>query len=249
MSVRVVAADAEIARARFIELAPEGFEELEAADGVELAVYTDRAGEARVRQLFPGAESLDVEPGWEERWRAFHTGVQAGGLWIGPPWEEPPATVPAVVVEPGRAFGTGGHPTTRACIELLARTAPTSLLDAGCGSGVLSLAAARLGFRPIVAVDVDEAAVEAARANAARNDAELEVRRLDVLRDDLPAAGLLVANIELALVRALLRRWPGAAAITSGYLPGERPEVEGWSPDARVELEGWAADFLRGTTV
>ncbi len=249
MSVRVAPAEAELARARFVELAPEGFEELESAGSVELAVYTNVAGEERVRRLFPAAESRAVEPGWEERWREFHTGVQAGGLWIGPPWETPPARVPAVVIEPGRAFGTGGHPTTRACVELLAGTAPTSLLDAGCGSGVLSLAAARLGFGPTVAVDADEAAVEVTRANAARNGVELEARRLDVLVDDLPAPALVVANIELAVVRPLLRRWRGAAAITSGYLAGEQPEVEGRTPGERLVLEGWAADLLRRTTV
>lgn len=249
MSVRVAASEAEIARARFVELAPAGFEELETAGGVELAVYTDPAGEARVRRLYPGAESREQEPGWEERWREFHTGVRVGGLWIGPPWEEPAANAPAVVVEPGRAFGTGGHPTTRACVELLARTAPTSVLDAGCGSGVLSVAAARLGFGPIVAVDADEAAVEATRANARRNGVELDARRLDLLRDHLPGADLLVANIELAVVRALLARWHGTRAIASGYLAGERPEVKGWSSDERVELEGWAADRLCRTTV
>ena len=249
MSVRVAAAEAEIARARFVELAPEGFEERDVPDGVELALYTGPAGEAQVRKSFSGAETRVVEPGWEERWRQFHTGVQTGGLWIGPPWEEPPADVPAVVVEPGRAFGTGGHPTTRACVELLARTRPTSLLDAGCGSGVLSLAAARLGFAPIVAVDVDGAAVEATLANARRNGVELDVRRIDALRDELPVADLLVVNIELAAVRALLRRRPGTAAITSGYLVAERPEVEGWSHEERLVLEGWAADLLCRTTV
>ena len=107
-----------------------------------------------------------VEPGWEDRWRAFHRPCHAGGLWIGPPWIDPPAGETAVVVDPGRAFGTGAHPTTRASIDMLARLDRGSLLDAGCGSGVVSVAAARLGFAPVTAVDVDEVAVEVARDTA-----------------------------------------------------------------------------------
>jgi ribosomal protein L11 methyltransferase len=115
---------------------------------------------------------------------------------------------------------------------------------------VLSLAASRLGFGPIVAVDLDPAAVEATQANARRNDIHLEVRPLDVLRDRLPAADLVVANIELAAVTALLRRFAGRVAITSGYLARERPEGPGWTHEGRVELDGWAADrLIRRTTV
>jgi ribosomal protein L11 methyltransferase len=240
--------EAEIARAHAVVLAPEGFEERETGDELELAVYTDVRGEERFRHVFPSAESTAVEGGWEDRWREFHTAVLVAGVWIGPSWEAPPPDVASVVVEPGRAFGTGAHPTTRACIELLTRTVRGSLLDAGCGSGVLALAAARLGFGPIVAVDVDDAAVEAARANASWNRIGLDVRLLDVLREDLPSADVLVANVELSLVAELLRRWEGRAAITSGYLIHELPEVEGWSLDERVELEGWAADRLVSQT-
>lgn len=250
MAVRVAEDEAEVARARFLALAPEGFEEVELEAGVELALYTDAQGEPRVRSIFPSATTTVVASGWEHGWREFHRGGRVAGLWIGPPWETPPADLPSVVVEPGRAFGTGSHPTTRACVELLSRAPRGSLLDAGCGSGVLSLVGARLGFRPVTAVDVDPAAVEATTANAAMNGMELDVRSLDVARDVLPAADLLVANIELGAVDQLLRRWSGRAAITSGYLVGERPQAEDWSFAERVELEGWAADRLvRATTV
>jgi len=217
---------------------------------VEFAVYVDARGADRFRTVFPTASSTPVEAGWEDRWRKFHTGALVAGLWIGPPWETAPTDVPAVVIEPGRAFGTGAHPTTRACVELLAGTTRGGLLDAGCGSGVLSIAAARMGFGPIVSVDVDEAALEATRANAERNGCELDVRLLDVLRGELPAAEVVVANIEVRAVIVLLRRWPGRTAITSGFLAHERPEVSGWSCEKRVELDGWAADRLvRETTV
>lgn len=244
--MRVPADEVESARARFLVLSPEGFEELKRGHAVELVAYTDARGEERIRHAFSSVRTTIVEPGWEERWRQFHSGVKVAGLWIGPPWEGPLADVPAVVVEPGGAFGTGGHPTTRACVELLARTGRGSLLDAGCGSGVLSLAALRLGFAPITAVDVDQAAVEATRANAARNGVVLDVRLLDVLREDLPTADLVVANLELAGVSALLGRWGGREAITSGYLAHEQPGTPRWSSEERVELDGWAAErFVR----
>jgi len=243
VSFRVPAVDAEIARARLLELAPTGFEELDAGAEVELAVYTDATGEHRIRSTF--AERVSSEPvllGWDERWRKFHRPVRAGGLWIGPPWEALPVGEPAVVVDPGRAFGTGAHPTTRACIELLAAHDRGSVLDAGTGSGVIAAAAARLGFEPVFALDVDQDAVEAAAATASRNGTHVRVAHADVLVDALPKIDLVVANIELRSVEALLARGPAARAITSGYLAHEHPCAKGWEPSARLEVEGWAAD-------
>jgi len=242
VSIRVPAAEAEIARARLLPLAPTGFEEVEAGGRLELAVYTDEAGEEGIRAAFDRVSAAAVKPGWEDRWRAFHRPVRAGGLWIGPPWESPPAGEQAVVVDPGRAFGTGAHPTTRACVELLAGVERGSVLDAGCGSGVLAVAAARLGFAPVLAVDVDPVAIEAAAETAHRNGVQVDVRRADALRDELPRPDLVVANIELDVVEALLARHPAPRAITSGYLAHEAPAAEGWRSEARLELEGWAAE-------
>ena len=119
MSVTVPAERAEQARAVMLELFPGGFEEVDLPDGVELAAYAGPDGEERLWQAFGGAASADVEDGWEHRWRDFHRPVTVGGLWIGPPWLTPPSSTPAVVIDPGRAFGTGSHPTTRLCVELL----------------------------------------------------------------------------------------------------------------------------------
>jgi ribosomal protein L11 methyltransferase len=243
--VRVPAAEAEIARARMISLAPSGFEEIEVADGVELAVYTDSEGAERVAAAFGTASSTPVEPGWEDRWREFHRPARAGGLWIGPPWESPLAGEVAVVVDPGRAFGTGSHPTTRACIELLAAQERGSVLDAGCGSGVIAVAAARLGFAPVLAVDRDPVAVEVTRETASRNGVEIDAWAGDALTASLPPVELVVANIELRAVERLLGRRPAALAITSGYLADETPAAPGWEHATRLELEGWAADVFR----
>jgi ribosomal protein L11 methyltransferase len=243
VSVRVPAAEAEQARAALLELVPEGFEEVDGPDAVELAVYTDGDGERRVRAVFLHATSRPVEPGWEDRWRAFHRPVVAGGLWIGPPWEAASAALPAVVVDPGRAFGTGAHPTTRACIELLARGERRGrVLDAGCGSGVVAVAAARLGYGPVSAVDLDQVAVAVARETCRANGVAVDVRRADVLADDLPDADLLVANIELRVVEELLARTRSPRAITSGYLRADALAPPGFTRVDRVELDGWAAD-------
>lgn len=208
-------------------------------------MYIDAAGEQALRRFFEVFSSEPVEPGWEDRWREFHRPVRAGGLWIGPPWQEAPGDEPAIVVDPGRAFGTGAHPTTRACIELLAGLERGSVLDGGCGSGVVAVAAVRLGFGPVIAVDLDPVAVEVARATALANDVEVTVFEADVLRDDLPRADVLVANIELRVVEALLERCPPSVfAVTSGYLAGEEPRASGWEVVSQIELDGWSAHVL-----
>jgi len=223
---------------------PAGFEERTQDEDTEPAVYTEEAGAAEVRAAFPQATSEPVAAGWEDRWKEFHRPAEAGGLWIGPPWIAPPADARTVVVDPGRAFGTGAHPTTRACIELVSRLERGSLLDAGCGSGVVAVAGARLGFAPVWAVDLDDVAVEVAAETARRNSVVVDVRQADVLEDELPASDVVVANIELVVVERVLERLHVREAVTSGYLASERPTAAGWSPVDRVELEGWAADVL-----
>ena len=168
-----------------------------------------------------------------------------GRFWVGPPWEKPPARVETIVIDPGRAFGTGAHPTTRMTLELLQEIAPTSLLDVGCGSGVLAIAAVKLGFTPVVGIDTDDAAIEATLANAGVNGVELAALPCDALVDDLPTAGVAVANVALDVVERLLVRLPVTTAVTSGYLDRDRPAVAGWEHVDRRERDGWAADLLR----
>jgi ribosomal protein L11 methyltransferase len=219
---------------------PEGFEEVERPDGVELAVYTDAAGEERLRRAFPDADARNVPEDWRDRWRAFHRGVAVGALWVGPPWEQPAPGVTAVVVDPGQAFGTGAHATTRLCLELLQDVPPGSLVDVGCGSGVLAIAGAKLGFSPVVALDVDPAAVAATEENARRNGVELEVRLSDALTESLPDADVAVANITGEALPWLPLQ--SVVAITSGYLAGETASLPAYRREARRELAGWAAD-------
>jgi ribosomal protein L11 methyltransferase len=242
VSVRVGAERAEEARAMMIELFPEGFEEVSVRGGVELAAYTKAGGEERLWQVFGPGAATDVESGWSEAWKSFHRPVTVGRLWIGPPWERPAESHVPVVVDPGQAFGTGAHPTTQLCLEHLGSHDPVSLLDLGCGSGVLAIAAAKLGFAPVTALDLDPAAVEAARANAEANEVEIHVALLDVLTDDLPDAQLVVANIAREPVEQVAGRTPGSELVASGYLVSEEPSLEGWTLLERRELQGWAAD-------
>jgi ribosomal protein L11 methyltransferase len=246
VAVRARRDEAEALRARLLELAPTGFEELDVGDEIELALYARAPELAGLRGALESASVSPVEEGWEEAWRTFHRPVHAAGLWLGPPWEVPPDRSRAVVIDPGRAFGTGAHPTTRLCVELLAGVEGRgSLLDVGCGSGVLGIAATRLGFGPVVCVDSDPVAVETTRANADANDVVLDVRLVDALRDPLPAVDVAVANVLLEPVEAILSRLGAAEAITSGYPAGERPAHPGWSHVETLELDGWAADRFR----
>jgi ribosomal protein L11 methyltransferase len=180
---------------------------------------------------FDVVRAEDVDDDWGDRWREFHHGVQVGRFWVGPPWE-------AIVVDPGRAFGTGAHPTTRLTLE------PASLLDIGCGSGVLSIAAAKLGFAPVIGIDLDDAAVEATTANAGVNGVEVQAHRADALKDELPATGVVLANVALDVVERILPRLHAPLVVTSGYLGRDRPSVDGWQHVDRREADGWAADLL-----
>ncbi len=227
-----------------LELFPEGFEEAVRPDGaLELRAYTDRDGEERARRAFAGARSEPIAPGWEETWRRFHRPTRVGRLWVGPPWENPDTGALAVVIDPGRAFGTGAHPTTRLCLELLLDLERGSLVDLGCGSGVLAISAAKLGFAPVVALDVDDAAVEATRANARANGVAVDVARADVLAAGLPDADVALANIALAVVERLAVRTPTRRLVAAGYVAAEQPRLVGWRHELRREAEGWAADL------
>ena len=228
-----------------IDLFPEGFEEVERVDGLELVAYTDARGEERLWQMFGGARAEEVEPGWEERWRRFHRPVMIGSLWIGPPWERPPPGALAVVIEPAAAFGTGAHPTTRLALELLATLPPGSLLDVGCGSGVVAVAAARLGFGPVTAIDVEPQAVAETQRNASANGVVVDSILGDAFAVDLGPADVVVANITLEAVERLAEAVRCARLVTSGYLVAVEPRLPGWERLARVEREGWAADVHR----
>jgi ribosomal protein L11 methyltransferase len=241
LAVRVARADAETVLVELLELAPGGLEEREVgADAVEYVLYgapgelpalpdvRAAAGDALVE-----VSTSEIPDDWSERWKAYHRPVDVSWrfrrLRVRPPWEPPAGDGIDLVVDPGQAFGTGAHPTTRLCLELLLEREPGGgLADWGCGSGVLAIAAARLGYDPVLACDFDLAAVEATSENAAANGVPgIEVARVDLRREEGPWAPLVVANLVRPLlleVAALMTR-PPETLIASGLLREEVDEV------------------------
>jgi ribosomal protein L11 methyltransferase len=226
-----------------LALFPEGFEEAERGGEFELSAYTDQGGETRMSAVFGSVMATDMPADWEDRWKRFHRPVRAGRIWIVPPWEQAPENEESITIDPGRAFGTGAHPTTRLCLELVSELEPGSFVDVGCGSGVLAIAAAKLGFDPVIGLDKDPNAIAAAQANARANGIELDLRPVDARVDPLPRTDVGVANISEELVAAVGPRLDCPRVVTSGYFEPHVPHLPGFHLIGRRRLEGWAADL------
>jgi ribosomal protein L11 methyltransferase len=151
-------------------------------------------------------------PGWEDSWRRFHKPHVIGRLYVRPPWYPARDDLLDIAVEAGLAFGTGGHASTRQCLELIQTLTPGALLDLGAGSGVVSFAALRLGFAPVTGIEIDPVAVHAAAGNAAMNGLEPTFLVGDATDPayPLPEADVVVANIALRPILRLAERWKDA---------------------------------------
>jgi ribosomal protein L11 methyltransferase len=246
--------------AALLELAPGGLEQVDGDGFVEYAVYgapgelpSFPAGEAEVGGAQVAVRGEPVADDWAERWKRFHEPVLVGDrLFVRPPWVEPRPGTLDLVIDPGQAFGTGAHPTTRLSLELLLDLEPEgSFADLGCGSGVLAIAAARLGFVPVAAVDNEAAALEAARANAAANGVKLDrLERMDLRSELPPPARTVAANLTRPLLLRLaeLPEERPPALIVSGLLDEEAGEVTAaFAPlraRRRLSAQGWSALLL-----
>jgi ribosomal protein L11 methyltransferase len=254
LAVRVARDQAELVLAELSVLAPAGFEERDLGDVVEYAIY-GASGElpnlGELRAAVGGAlvdvVSTEVGDDWDERWRDWHRPLDVGPLRVRPPWEPPRAGALDVVIDPGQAFGTGAHPSTRLSLALLAELpAGGPLADWGCGSGVLAVAAARLGWAPVTAVEV-EGSGDVIAANAARNRVSVEVARLDLRSAPAPWAPTVVANVPRdVLLAAVVDRAP-ERLLASGFLRAEADDVVahfGLRERRRLEEGDWAAVVL-----
>jgi ribosomal protein L11 methyltransferase len=262
LAVRAPRDAGELVLAALLELAPAGVEQVDGEDFVEFAVYGAPGelpalpeGDAEVGGVLVRVSGEEVPNDWAERWKRFHAPVLVGGrVWVRPPWVQAAVRPGAIdlVIDPGQAFGTGAHPTTRMCLELLLGLEPRgAFVDLGCGSGVLAIAAARLGFSPVTGLDSDRGAVTATLQNARDNGVALDrVERADLRREPMPAADVAAAN----LMRPLLLRVAELMAdrprslIVSGLLDPEADEVaSAFGPlreTRRLSDRGWTALLL-----
>jgi ribosomal protein L11 methyltransferase len=263
LAVRVHRRQAELVLAELLELAPSGVEEVEISpDVIEYAVYGAPGELPAVPDLRAAAggayvdvSTQEIADDWAERWRSFHRPLVIGDrLTVRPPWEPPGDAALDVVVDPGQAFGTGAHATTRLCLELMLdlHTRDGSFVDVGCGSGVLAIVAAKLGFAPVIALDYDRAATAATRENAARNGVDLDVRDFDMRDEQAPGADCGAANVlggPLVTWAASQRELP-PTLILSGLLATEADRVaDAYAERGHAERERrvsgeWAALLL-----
>ena len=171
-------------------------------------------------------------------------------LWIVPSWHEAPdGNAINIELDPGMAFGTGSHPTTRLCLEWLCDTVTPgiSVLDYGCGSGILAIAAAKLGATDVLGIDIDEKAVEAARDNAGRNATAIRLQHSGVpLGDtfDLVVANILTNPLCVLAPAIAARVAPGGRVALSGVLETQAGQViEAWAPFIALQVgathDGW----------
>ncbi len=252
--------------AELIVLAPNGVEEERGPGYVEYAIYGGKGelpelGEidAAIGEGLVEVVSTEVPDDWADRWQEFHKPLLVGGrLWLRPSWEPPREGAIDLVLDPGLAFGTGAHPTTRLCLELLLELAQDGaargpLSDLGTGSGVLAIAAAKLGWEPVSGYDHESPALEAAAANASANGVEIEFERVN-LRERLPAlAPTTVANLTAPVLAAVASQLTPdcATLVCSGILPIELDEVaaafarSGLAEADRRREGDWAALLLR----
>ncbi len=269
LAIRVARQDADLVLAELLELVPAGVEETEDGDVIEYAVY-GAPGElpelpdlqAAAGDALVSVSTTEVADDWAERWRAFHQPlVIADRMYVRPPWEPARDDLLDVMIDPGQAFGTGAHATTRLCLELLAenaeRFAQARAVDVGSGSGVLAVAAAKLGVGPILALDHEVESVRATLENAEVNGVAgaITAQRFDLLRDGrIPSAPLVLANLLRPLLLCVARvGFDGPvpeALILSGLLDHEGDEIVGaFASHGYLEAErrshaGWTALML-----
>ncbi len=206
--------------------------------------------------------SVDVtDDGWSTRWREFHQPVVLEKVQVVTPWIVPPRKDRiAIVIDPGQAFGTGGHDTTRLILEMLEDRSdlPREVLDVGTGSGVLAIAAVKLGAKKVTAIDIDDDAIAATHENAQANQVAAHIETLHGTVRDLDGTwSLVLANLELGVflksASSIAERIaPCGEVILSGLLVNQVESCLAMWPDfelaARREEDGWVALALRRTS-
>ncbi len=251
LGVRVRTDQAEEALARLLPVLAGGAEERAMGDVVEYSLYgiaAELPSVDLVRELvgeaFVDAVHERVADGWERRWHEFLEPVRVGELVIRPPWIAGDAS--DVLIDPGLSFGAGGHPTTRLCLRLLLDAQPGgALCDWGAGTGILGIVAARRGWSPVTAVELDREAIATIASNAAANGVDVRFARGDVT-DAPPWAPTVVGNLTRPLLVAAAERVERSPdrLLASGFLAREADEVVaawGMREERRLVEDEWAA--------
>ena len=225
-----------------------------------LALFETRAAAQEAADLlqaqdfFSGCRLLGLEDVPEQDWVRL-TQSQFGpveitpGFWIVPTWHEPPAQARRVIrLDPGLAFGTGTHPTTRMCLRWIARQPPAGqrVLDYGCGSGILAIGAGKCGAGEIDAVDIDEAAVLSTVANAAANNVKLQAGLPDRAngRYQIVLANILATPLKVLAPQLCAHVAPGGSLVLAGILERQADELKAaYAPHAQLQVadteDGW----------
>ncbi len=269
--VTVAESDEDQASAILWELDTLGVEVLNAAPGESrlLAYFTPPEGLfERLREAFSCLPRARVEPAvvadvdWVARFRENFRGFDVGGFRVAPPWDPPASLLPSqrlILVDPGRAFGTGTHETTRLCLRaierIFAEKTPQHVVDVGTGTGILAIACALLGASDVTGVENDPEALESARAHAARNAVRVSLCLGDGGRGlEARAYDLVLANLTAPLLRERAGEMarlasPGGLIVLSGLLLEEAPTViaayEAFGTVERTDDGEWASLVLR----
>ena len=267
LAVRCRPEQSELVLAELVQLAPGGIEEEAGPGWVEYAIYGAEGELPDLGEIKAAAgddlveiSSERIPDDWADRWRDFHepTVLAGGRVVIRPEWRASPEPVALdVVIDPGQAFGTGAHPTTRMCVELLVKLADDknargALVDLGTGSAVLAIVAAKLGWSPVTGIDHELPAIEAAGENARANGVELDFERMNLRAEPAPKAPTVVANLTAPVLRDVAANLAEAPKnlILSGLLTEEAQDVadefgvHGLTVAARLDSGDWSALLL-----
>jgi len=246
---------------RLLPIVPGGVREVAVGRDVELRMRGDGLPPASEIEAASGRwphkiSEVEVSDEWRERRLAdYEPDVIGGRLVVRPAWApSSDADLIDIVLGESAAFGGGTHPTTRTCLEWLLELSPAgSFADLGCGTGVLGILAARLGWSPVLALDIQPGSVEATKENAERNCVEVEAAVADLAVESPPPADAFAANVPAALHAKIAAAWRGTgpqAGLLSGFDPDEADEVieayavAGLRERRRASVGGWGVVVL-----